>query len=348
MCIHIQKHLINEMAQQIDKRLIRKYLAGECSDTELQLMARFLEREDAEQLIDEVWAEEWEQFQEAAISDREIESWKNLFLKTRLGDDDRPAGEDRSGKRFFTLRYAAMWLVLLAGFGTWYGISRMEQPKVSATAVTLFKRVNADGQRVQIRLSDSSVVYLGGGSKLLYPSHFTGSTREITLEGEAFFEVAKNPKKPFIIRTGSIKTIVVGTSFRIDAFKSKPFLIEVATGKVRIAEEQQNDTAQLAILTPGQSLMWKDHQAILGRVNADDVAEWKNGRLVFNRATLRGIAGVLERWYDVDIIFKHQPKAEQHMTITLTANVPLSEILQVLAGAGKFQYKISGRQIIIN
>lgn len=344
----MQKHLTNEMEQQIDKRLIRKYLAGECSGAELQLMGRFLQRKDAEQLINEVWAEEWEQFQEADISNKEIESWKNLFLKTRLGDDAPPDRERRSGNRFFTLRYAAVWLTLLAGFGAWCVINRTEQTKISTTAATLFRRVNSNGQRVQIRLSDSSIVYLGGGSKLLYPSRFTGNTREITLEGEAFFEVAKNPKKPFIIRTGAIRTVVVGTSFRIDAFKNKPFLIEVATGKVRIAEEKQKQTAQLAILTPGQSLMWKDHQAILSRVNADDVAEWKNGRLVFNGATLREIAGVLERWYDVGIIFKRQLKAEQHLTITLTANIPLSEILQVLSGAGKFHYKIDGRQIIIN
>ena len=185
-------------------------------------------------------------------------------------------------------------------------------------------------------------------ASLIYPSRFIGNTREIDLQGEAFFEVAKNPKKPFIIHTGEIRTLVVGTSFRINAFKDKPFLVEVATGKVRMERQRANHRTSLAVLTPGQSMTWKNNHAILGQINADDVTEWKNGRLVFNGSTLKEMASVFERWYNVKVIFKHQAKAEEHITITLTANVPLSEIMEVLARTSRFQYKIRGREVIIN
>ncbi|ETZ20984.1 FecR family protein [Pedobacter sp. V48] len=333
------------MEQQVNKQVIRKYLKGECSPSELQIMKLFLQREDAEQLIDQVWVEEWAAFEEAEISDQDIAIWKNRFTEERLQENSLPMS---SGNKFFLLRYAAVWLTLILGVGIWYGITNLKRQETKIAAVTMFERVNANGQRVQVRLSDSSIVYLAGGSTLRYPSRFVGNTREIILHGEAFFEVAKNPKKPFIIHTGEIRTLVVGTSFRINAFKNKPFLVEVASGKVRIAHEQGNHETPLAVLIPGQSLSWKNNQAILGQINADDVSEWKNGRLVFNKATLREMATVFERWYNVDFIFKHQTKGQQHMTITLSAKVPLSDIMEVLAPTGKFSYKIQGRQVIIN
>lgn len=334
------------MERQINKQLIRKYLIGGCSESELQMMDKFLEREDAEQLIDEVWVEDWAEFQEAEISDQEIAHWKNRFLQERLSGDTELKPINKPVKRFFTLRYAAVWLTIMLGFGTWYSIAHLKRQETKPVVVTMLEHVNPNGQRVQIKLSDSSIVYLAGGSKLRYPSRFTGNTREISLQGEAFFEIAKNPKRPFIIHSGAIKTVVVGTSFRINAFKNKSFLIEVATGKVKVAQEKGNDP--LAVLTPGQSMLWKNNQAILGQVNASEVSEWKNGKLVFNGSTLGEMASVFERWYNAKITFNSARTSRQHITITLTANVPLSEIMEVLARTAKFQYSINGREVTIN
>lgn len=336
------------MEQQVNKQLIRKYLNGKCSASELQVMGAFLQRADAEQLIDQVWAEEWAEFQETEISDEKIADWKNRFLEKRLQDSPPQIKLNKPRKRFFSLRYAAVWLTLFVGLAAWFGIHNVQKDSVKAGAIAMFERINPNGQRVQIRLSDSSIVYLAGGSKLRYPSSFSGSTREISLDGEAFFEITKNPKKPFIIHTGDIKTLVVGTSFRINAFKSKPFLIEVATGKVRIAHQKERSSVPLAILTPGQSMLWKNNQVVMGQVNAGEVSQWKNGKLVFNHASLSEIASDLERWYNVKISFNRPRTAKTHITITLTANVPLSEIMDVLAQTVKFEYHIKERQVIIN
>ncbi|MEN0053157.1 MAG: FecR domain-containing protein [Mucilaginibacter sp.] len=335
------------MEQQINKQFIQKYLDGKCSSSELQIMNRFLLREDAEQIIDQIWAEEWDRFQETEISDEEIGHWKDRFIKERMQGSLLPISEDQPARRFFALRYAAVWLTLLLSLGALYSVC-FHKHNTETEAITMLERNNANGQRAQVRLSDNSVVYLAGGSKLIYPSRFAGNTREITLEGEAFFEIAKNHAKPFIIHTGAIRTRVVGTSFRINAFKHKPFLVEVATGKVSIEQQQAKSKATLAVLTPGQSMLWLHDHAELGKVNADDVAAWKNGRLVFNGATLKEMAAVFERWYNVKMIFDDPVKAEQHITITLNLNIPLSEIMEVLASTGKFQYEIRGRLITIN
>lgn len=335
------------MDQRVNKQLIQKYLNGECNSTELQIMNDFMRREDAQQLIDQVWAEEWDGFKEEEISDKEIAGWKNL-IEERLPKTPTPVKKLSPGKRFLSLPYAAIWAGLILGIGTWYGIANLKKQQEKGVVITMLESVNPMGQRSKIRLPDSSIVYLAGGSKLTHPERFTGNTREITLQGEAFFEITKNPKKPFIIHTGNVQTRVLGTSFRINAFTGNPFVLEVATGKVRVSQLSPRGEKSLAVLTPGQSLKWENSKAILGSVAVDDVKEWKNGRLVFNGATLQEITTVLERCYNVKTVFTHPAKARQHITITLTANVPLTEIMDVLAGTGKFRYQFKGSQITIN
>lgn len=329
------------MDQQVNKQLIRKYLNGECNSAELQVMDDFMRRKDAQQLIDQVWEEEWNEFQEQEISDPEIARWKSRFVQERLQETSTPVKKRGLVKRFFSLPYAAIWLGLLLSIGAWYSIVNL---KKQAPVITMLESANGMGQRSKIRLPDSSTIYLGGGSKVFFPERFSGSTREISLEGEAFFEIARDPKRPFIIHTGEVQTHVLGTSFRMNAFNGHPLVVEVATGKVRVGEGKRS----LAVLTSGQSLQWDHIKATIGAVQAEDVTEWKNGRLVFNGTTLQELTAVLERWYNVKIVFTNAATAKRHITITLTANVPLTNIMDVLAGTGGFKYKTEGSSITIN
>lgn len=352
------------MDQPVDKKLILKYLNGECSPAELTVIQTFLLREDAQEIIDEVWAEEWKEFQEDEISDQEISRWRDRFLQQRLNTysvenlEPRPLkGHEimqsenpvKKSVKLQIWKYAAVWTAIAISIGIYFGVTKSKTSyKASTEVIAMQEIINPYGQRSTIKLPDSSVVYLGAGSKLIYPAHFAGNTREITLQGEAFFEVTKNPKKPFVISTGNVRTWVLGTSFRINAFKDKPLFVEVATGKVRVDHHDAKGKTSLAVLTPGQSLNWYHNRATLDSVNAADVKEWKNGRLVFNHATLRELTHVLERWYNVKIKFANADKEQLHMTITLTANVPMKQIMEVLASTGKFSYQSSEREIMIN
>lgn len=329
------------MDQQVNKQLILKYLKGECNPSELQLMTDFMQRKDAQRLMDQVWEEEWNGFQEQEISDPEIARWKSRFEQERLQEPSSPVKKRSLIKQLFSLPYAAIWVGLILSIGTLYSIVNL---KKQAQAIVMLESVNRMGQRSKVRLPDSSMIYLGGGSKLIFPERFSDSTREVSLEGEAFFEIAPDPKKPFVIHTGNIQTHVLGTSFRMNAFNCQPLIVEVATGKVRVDEGERS----LAILTPGQSLKWDHVKATIGAVQVEDVTEWKNGRLVFSGATLQELTAVLERWYNVKIVFADPATANQHMTITLTANVPLTKIMDVLAATGRFQYKQERSLITIN
>ena len=196
------------MNHSVNKPLIKKYLHGECNAAELRIMNEFLQRKDSQHLIDQVWAEEWEAFQEEDISDLEISRWKTRFEHQRSQVSSSDV-KKLIPRRSFILRYAAIWAGILLFAGTWYGVKTLQGQKEKTQAIVMLESNNPMGQRSKIQLPDSSTVYLAGGSKLIYPERFSGNTREISLQGEAFFEVTKNPKKPFIIHTGDVQTRVL-------------------------------------------------------------------------------------------------------------------------------------------
>ncbi|MCT1524878.1 MULTISPECIES: FecR family protein [Sphingobacterium] len=336
------------MDGQISNELIKKYLNGECNDDERRIIDDFLLQPNAQEQIDQVLEEEWADFKEKEISDDEISHWKARFLTERLRE--QPANDItlRPRKRLFSLPYAAVWATLLFGAGLWFAVTQLGNEKEVLPTVTLIETVNPMGKRTRIQLSDSSVIVLGAGSKLVYPERFTDSTRTVSLEGEAFFEITKNPDRPFIVQTGDVRTRVLGTSFLISSFAGQPLSVAVATGKVRVMEQRQETETALAVLTPGQNMVMENGHVTVSTVEVTDVSEWKNGRLAFNGATLREMADALERWYGVTIHFNRPATADRRMTITLTANVPLSEIMDVLAVTGRFSYSIENKQFIIN
>ena len=341
------------MDHPADKKLIQKYLLGQCTPDELVTMHTFLLRHDAQEIMDQVWADEWEVFQENEITDQEIYGWKERFLTERLETpmlQSHGAVNTQIQARTNKLwKYAAIWVAITLSVGTYFGIRKYNANEHEhLLVIAMQETVNPYGQRSTIKLADNSVVYLGAGSKLIYPAQFTGNSREITLQGEAFFEVTKNPKKPFVIHTGNIRTWVLGTSFRVNAFADKPLFVEVATGKVRVDQRHAKGKTSLAVLTPGERLNWDNHKAVLTRVNAEDVKEWKNGRLVFNHSTLQELTHVLERWYNVKIKFADPARERLHMTITLTATMPLKQIMEVLASTGRFTYQYKEKAITIN
>lgn len=194
---------------------------------------------------------------------------------------------------------------------------------------------NKAGQRKVIQLSDGSTIYLGAGSRLQYPEQLTGPTREISLAGEAFFDIVTDPAHPFIIHTGDIATTVLGTSFKIEAFEGQPVTVAVATGKVKVAAQTNGQIKELAVLTSGKQVSWDHRQATLDNVNAGDVATWHKGRLVFNNQSLQEIAAALERWYDVQISFDRAQKAKEKVTVTLFAASNLNTTL------GKLRNKVA-------
>jgi ferric-dicitrate binding protein FerR (iron transport regulator) len=336
-----------DMPEQPERELIEKFFTGRCSPEEEELVRLFLRKPESEALLDEVLTKraghDLELFQQDAPLPPGHQDWKKTIAE-KTGNQP-PTAKGTIHRKFFAMRSAAIWIaVVLAGLSI-YTISHFRASNVEPAAFV--ERINPRGQRSMILLPDSSVVYLGADSRLRYPERFSSASREIFLSGEAFFEVTKNPKKPFMVHTGKVQTKVLGTSFKIEAFANRPLMVQVATGKVRVDQIDGKYQKSLAILIPGETV-FLDHGRIKnGKMNPEEVRDLKASRLTFNGKSLQEIADVLQRWYNVRITFKRISKAKERMTLTLDASVSIDKILNVLASAGHFRYAMKNGEIMI-
>ena len=209
-------------------------------------------------------------------------------------------------KRFFIIS------VVAGGAGMWYYLSH--EGIVVSPEVAYVEKVSQHGQKSTIPLSDGSQVKLNSGSKLIFPKLFEGNTREVFLEGEAFFEVEKDPGSPFIVRSGDLVTTVLGTSFNIKAYPGEEAIeVTVATGKVKVqkdaAKDQDNIMANQELeLTPNQQAVYSLTGDDLTKleVDAEKYLDWSNGTLHFEETRFEEVIVTLSRWYDVDFELMHE------------------------------------------
>ncbi len=195
-----------------------------------------------------------------------------------------------------------------------------------------------------ITLADGSIIVLNGKSSLTYPRTFGSNERRVKLIGEAFFDIAKNPSKPFIISVEKAEIKVLGTSFNVNASTDKVEVL-VETGKVKLSLAKKPNKAILLMKgdfgVASESLLKKRVQ------NDENYLSWKTQLMVFKAMSLQDVAKVINRTYQVNIQFSDS--AIQKLPITTKfKQTPLDEVLESLCRAHNLNYKKSGTSIIIN
>jgi ferric-dicitrate binding protein FerR (iron transport regulator) len=158
------------------------------------------------------------------------------------------------------------------------------------------------GERIDVTLDDGSVIYLNAASRVTLDSEFNGSTREVLLTGEAFFQVSPNADRPFKVHTETLYTQVLGTSFNVRAYpEDESTHVTVESGKVRVGVGEQ----ELSILAPGMNLGYDKKQQqwkITHDVDSELFTGWHNGVLRFEDAPLETIITSIERYYGIGTI----------------------------------------------
>lgn len=160
------------------------------------------------------------------------------------------------------------------------------------------------GKRSYLLLSDGTQVWINSGSRLVYAPQFTGDTREVFLEGEAYFEVAKDASKPFYVRTDAFTINVLGTKFNVKAYKDdKEYTTVLVEGKVSLKVQDQFFSKDV-ILAPNQKLTLMKGQDDFHRSNVDDTGfytNWIYGYLEFKNANISDVLKSIQRYYNIDI-----------------------------------------------
>lgn len=195
------------------------------------------------------------------------------------------------------------------------------------------------GQMCQLTLSDGTKIWLNSGTTLRYPEKFAEKSRSVSIDGEAYFQVAKMPDKPFTVNTSEIKVEVLGTSFNLSAYKDDAASsVTLVEGKVAI---QNNDYKTIAYLTPGQMATKNKNETTLDikDVETSFYDTWIEGKIYFDDERLDQIAIKLERWFNVEIAFANEQLKSQKFTGTILKNKPVDQIMQALELLSPIRFK---------
>lgn len=227
------------------------------------------------------------------------------------------------------------------------------------------------GDKAKINLPDGSKVWLNGDSKISYVEDFQNKTREVYLSGEAFFDVAKDKTKPFIIHTRTINLKVLGTAFNVRSYlNEKETETALVHGSIEITLRNRPD--QKIILKPGEKLLVKNipvatsvnykkqkrdeetpiavltNMHYYGTDSSSVETSWTKNELVFNDEPLDKIALNLERWFNVRITVTNESLKKEKYTATLEENDKLEDFLEALRLTEGFHYSIKNKEVIIS
>lgn len=247
----------------------------------------------------------------------------------------------RQNRRLTPLRMgmAAATVALLCVMG-WFAYESL-RPEVLQTVSTL-------AEVRTVRLPDGSEITLNHYSSLTYPERFRQANREVTLNGEAYFEVAKDAEHPFIVQAEAVKVQVLGTHFNVEAYRNDP---EVRTTLLEgsVAVSDQSNSARI-VLRPNESAIYNKEKKSLVReaaAHAPEEIAWRHGKFIFHNLPLQEIARQLSNSFGVDIRIGKEALSNYKLTASFTNGESLEQILTLLQQAGQFDYSRNNNQLTI-
>ena len=200
------------------------------------------------------------------------------------------------------------------------------------------------GGECMIKLDDGTKVWVNAETKLKYPVAFVGDRREVVLEGEAFFDVAKN-EKPFIVKTSFGDVRVLGTAFGISAYASEP---ESYTTLVRGKVSVEREGIKPVVILPGEQVVTsKDGKMMKQKVDVEEFVGWKDGIYVFKEKSLGEIMKTLERWYNISVDFQEKSLVDLPFTGNLKRYDDINVFFDALTRTGDMKYRVEGNQVIL-
>lgn len=335
------------MTDKINPDLLRKFLRDECDENEYRQVINWVNSsanaEEVLSFIETHWGAGSDNQGKAGIDYYQV---LEKITKTTVQKEAtfKPSRTRHSIARQL-LKVAAILLFPVLFLGIYY----LTQNKPGDNAIVYEQKINQKGQKSRISLPDGTVVWLNADSKLRYVSGFLDQKREVVLEGEAFFEVTENKEMPFRVITGNIETVALGTSFNINSFpENKALGISLVTGKVAISHRNRGHKLDSVILNPGEKLLFDPLLNDFEKLNFDHKKElsWKQGVIYFKNADIEHISATLERWFNVNIVFKNQAKRPWHFSGEFE-NSSLERVLERMAYTEGFSFELSEGTVTI-
>lgn len=353
--------------------LISRKLAQQATEEELRELQEYFLKNPYDQYFDELITSYWDSQHETAQHETDSDEHFNHILQMA---DETPVTESKfipfegdsraPNKKRWIRRITIAASFLLLAFSWWWFTPVKKVKPTDIRSIKQSEIVANKGTRSRIVLPDSSIVYLNADTKLNYPQQFSQDKREVYLDGEAFFNVKKNPNKPFIVHTSGIQVKVLGTTFNVKAYSTGK-LIETSliTGSIEVTVN--NRPNEKITLSPNAKLVIKNNGSGPANEKKNEKAspdfeinpikpdpkdntivetQWMENRLVFRNETFDEVARMMERWYNV-IIEIDDDELKSILLSGTFENETIEQALDALKYTKSFRYNTSGEKIKI-
>lgn len=327
------------MEGNIPYELIAKYLSNQCSEEEIQELNKWRTNSVQNEKVFVELRDEWlllqnKLIQPVVMPDKE-QVWNNI--------QNRIKAKTISYTRSYVFKVASLAasIALLIGFSLSMIFNHFDTNALASTFVA------PKGQKSMLILADGSKVWLNSGSSLSVTNSFGAKDRIVRLEGEAFFDVKKNKRMKFIIKTGSVDVMVHGTAFNVKSYQTDTTVsVSLLRGSVEMFNATNNKS--IAKLIPGDRVLVNkvDYNTKKESCDANLDAIWRLEKLKFEGATISEIAEKLSKWYGVEIVVNNDSKFQKYWFTVKNETLP--EILNSMNGLHPIKYNIRGNVVEIS
>lgn len=229
---------------------------------------------------------------------------------------------------------------------------KLESKKIAYTASEKveekneYHRINVPRNgEFYLELSDGTKVWMNSESTIGFHSRFDGKQRKVDLTGEAYFEVAKNSKQPFIVRTINANIMVLGTHFNVKAYPDENYTYTTLNeGKVSVSNDEG-----IEVLNPDEQLIVNNKNGIYTKrkVDADIYSAWVKGQFVFKDERLEDILHTISRWYDIQVFYEDQKLKEERYSISMNRCDDIRKLLKPIEAAEEVEFEVKGKALIV-
>ncbi len=338
----------------MDEYTILKYLNNTASQSEIRAVKNWIAEKKSHQEEFERLKKLWETSEQ--LSDYQSydtnAAWNKIqpiILVPEASSNSKPTAKriplpnqnSSKSNRSFVLQIAAGFLVfLMVGF-LFYALLSNDN---SGNTLT-YKTVESKDSLLKIPLSDGSVVSLNQYSTLKYPTTFSSENRKVILTGEAFFEVAENRAKPFIIEAGATNIKVLGTSFNVNSANQEHIEVTVASGKVQFYSKE--DDKEMVVLEKGEKGLFENNVVRKDKNTDPNFLSWKTGILEFKNQTLSSIFATTYHHYGIKILIDPSSDISHCKYTSEFDNQSIEAILKEIADYFGFTYIRNGDEYVL-
>ncbi|MGC4037058.1 MAG: FecR domain-containing protein [Chitinophagaceae bacterium] len=326
--------------------LFARYLQRQCSPSELEELISLLQSAKSDDELSEEMELLWEEVKKEKV--HHPVDWDKMYSAVISSEEETDVLIHKATSRirwpYFVIAAVFLGLVVIP---TWWYFQRSTAKANKETTVAVQPKPVKENDRQTIHLPDGSTVVLNAGSKLNYPSAFSGNHRDVYLTGEGFFDIKHDPATPFFVHTGKLSVKVLGTSFNIKSYPHTDDIeVTVTRGKVQVLKENK----VLGTLTASQQISFSNESesVVTKIVDTLPVIAWKPAEIYFNDISMEDVARQMEKRFNIKIDFANKTIKNCRVTATFTEDDLPDEILSVICAVSRSDYKVVNDVFIID